>query len=307
MAARKADSEDDGQQKLLLMEGALAAAAAGTTGAMLSTVSLYPVELVKNRLQAAALGKSSFPYTSVVDGLLTILREDGLHGLFLGLGPILSRCIVSDFATYFFGDLLLGVSGTSRSSAAALPLKIAGASMSTMLSLPLENISTRVTVSLPPVSAIVATRQLWREGGLASFWRGVRVMQALCINPALSHCCFEWLRSFWIRLKYPNSECNKTQKLSLMEAFAIGAIAKMLTMLFVYPLIRGKFLLQARDTAGAGLFQVLREVYQDTGFRGLYKGLDAQLSKSLLSNALQFATKEQTESRWRSFVLSRRA
>lgn len=46
------------------------------------------------------------------------------------------------------------------------------------------------------------------------------------------------------------------EQLSTMQALLVGFLAKFATMCVVYPLIRGKILLQARDTKGKGLLQV---------------------------------------------------
>eukprot|EP00929_Paragymnodinium_shiwhaense_P056371 TRINITY_DN28215_c0_g2_i1.p1 TRINITY_DN28215_c0_g2~~TRINITY_DN28215_c0_g2_i1.p1 ORF type:complete len:382 (-),score=73.41 TRINITY_DN28215_c0_g2_i1:79-1152(-) len=288
-----------------ILRRALSAAAAGTTGALLSTVLLYPIELIKNRLQAAALGKGGFYYKGLLDGLQSVFRTEGLRGLFVGLGPVLSRCFVSDFATFYFSELFVRSSGVAAHSAAALPLRVAGASVSTMLSLPLENVSTRVTVAQPSVSAAGAAAQLWREGGLPAFWRGAAVMQVLCINPGLTMCAFDWLKrlhSYFQKAVRQALTDDSEKELTTLQAFLVGSVAKLLTMCFVYPLIRGKFLIQGRDNGQAGLFRVLKETYRDCGVSGLYKGLDAQLSKSLLSTGIQFATKERTERVWKAIL-----
>merc|ERR1712224_1128297 len=172
-----------------------------------------------------------------------------------------------------------------------------------MISLPIENVSTRVTVTMPPIGSGEAARRLWSEGGLGAFWRGAQAMQILCINPALTMCSFDWLRRLYVAVRrkfgaapgqkspslqsmppdLPKNAVNSQQprlqasELSYAEAFAVGALAKLLTLCLVYPLIRGKFLLQARNTAGLGLLQVLGQVYQREGLGSLYLGLDAQL------------------------------
>merc|ERR1711865_532729 len=78
----------------------------------------------------------------------------------------------------------------------------------------------------------------------------------------------------------------------------------MTTLVAVYPLIRAKFVLQARGSgANVGLLEVLRRIALDEGLRGLYSGLGAQLRKSLLSSGLMLAVKEQTEKSWRTWLL----
>mmetsp|Transcript_11127 Transcript_11127/g.20219 ORF Transcript_11127/g.20219 Transcript_11127/m.20219 type:complete len:317 (-) Transcript_11127:46-996(-) len=301
------DAEGDGLTRGQIV---LASASAAATGAVLSTILFYPIELVKNRLQAAARGKASFAYKGMVDGLRTIWLEEGIRGMFVGVGSIASRCLVSDFLTFYFSDLLLAVTSTDKSQVAALPLKFFGTVMSVLISLPLEIISTRVTVSREPITTLAATRQLWKEGGLGAFWRGTRVMTVLCINPALTMCSYDWLRRLVVVLRKAKAKAEKAltedADLHWSAGFAVGASAKLVTLCLVYPLIRGKFVLQGHDTQGAGLFQVLAELRRKEGIRSWYSGLDAQLSKSLLSSALLFATKERTEASFRRLVASRK-
>lgn len=284
---------------------ALAAAAAGGTGAVLTTVLFYPVELVKNRLQSSVRGDATgFVYNGLSDGLLSVLREEGVTGLFVGIRPVVLRALTSDFATVWFGELLVAHC-RSLGAILELPLRIVGGWGSVALTLPLETISTRVTCTRPPLSVRAASLQLWREGGVLAFWRGFRVMLVLCVNPALTFTAFGWLRALFRALSraWHSRKDEEEDPLTWVQAFGIGAAAKLITLCLVYPLIRAKFLLQAGTGKGNGLFQVLRSVAVEEGVGGLYRGLDAQLSKSLLSTALMLAVKERTEEHWRRLLL----
>eukprot|EP00928_Gymnodinium_smaydae_P031362 TRINITY_DN23036_c0_g1_i1.p1 TRINITY_DN23036_c0_g1~~TRINITY_DN23036_c0_g1_i1.p1 ORF type:complete len:435 (-),score=46.19 TRINITY_DN23036_c0_g1_i1:40-1344(-) len=298
-----------GGAKVSYAASAFAAGAAAATGAMFTTALFYPVELVKNRLQSGTQDPTSsgFRYSGLVDGLISVWREDGVSGLFTGIRLILARSLASDFATVFFGELLVAQC-SDAGKLLELPLRVVGGWCSVAITLPLEVISTRVTCSRPPVSARVAARELWREGGLGSFWRGLRVMLVLCLNPALTFTAFGWLRR--VLLVFRRWKADKqldaapAALLQWWEAFLVGILAKMSTLISVYPLIRAKFVLQSRGVAqNVGLYQVLKQLALQEGIRGLYAGLDAQLSKSLLSSALMLAIKEQTENGWRRLVL----
>jgi len=268
----------------------------------LTTVLFWPVELVKNRLQAGT--KGGFAYSGLGDGLASILREEGMLALFTGIRPNVLRALASDFATIWFGDLLV-LTCRGLGAAMELPLRVFGGWGSVTLTMPLETISTRVTCTRPPLSVREASLQLWREGGLQAFWKGWRVMLVLCVNPALTLTAFGWMRSllYTARRAFQTLPQDTEPSLSWLQAFLIGAAAKLLTMCSVYPLIRAKFLLQAGACRGTELFQVLREVAVEEGARGLYRGLDAQLSKSLLSTALSLAVKERTEVWWHRLLL----
>jgi len=296
---------------------ALAAGAAGATGAAITTAIFFPVELVKCRLQASVAGKRGFVYDGLLHGIVSILRQEGPLGLFTGLRSVLFKSIVFDFATIFWGELLvlrLKAFSSSTSALWSLLLRTLGGWLTTALMLPLECITTRVTTCHPPKSATAIVQEVWSENGLRGFYRGLYVMLALCVNPALTFTAFDQLRGLLLsrlRLRAQRrqgalaaSGWEEERQLSWLEAFCVGSIAKALTLVFVYPLIRAKFLLQARKHgSGVGFFQVLKEVAQLEGFGGLYRGLPAQLSKSLLSSALLLAVKERTELGWRALLL----
>jgi len=291
---------------------ALSAAAACSTGALLTTAMFYPVELVKNRLQAAALGDGGFAYKGLLDGLKTVFREEGLKGLFIGINSIMVRAVSSDFLTMWFGERFISGWGKGPGcNAMELPLRIAGGWISVCITMPLETISTRVTCARPPLTTSGAIRELWKEGRFAAFWRGLRVMLVLCVNPALTFTAFGWIRSAYFavcrRLKSEldkQKSSDKEEMLSWSEAFVVGVVAKFLTLSVVYPLIRAKFLLQARGSSGLGLLGVLKRTAATEGYSSLYKGLDAQLSKSLLSAALTLAVKERTQKWWYDSLMS---
>merc|ERR1719323_1761156 len=158
MACRANGAGMEDQRADGVLPEAAAAAAAGSTGAVLTTVLFYPVELVKNRLQSSARGDAAFAYRGLTDGLRCVVREEGAGGLFTGIQPVVLRAVTSDFATIFFGDLLIGWRGHGPS---ALLLRFLGGWASVLLTLPLEVVSTRVTCARPPVSARTAAGQLW--------------------------------------------------------------------------------------------------------------------------------------------------
>ncbi|CAK9063902.1 unnamed protein product [Durusdinium trenchii] len=266
-------------------------AASITAGELLTTVLFYPVELVKSRLQASAnsFASSSYQYSGLADGLLTILQKNGPQGLFVGIGPVLVRAGSSDFVAAYAGEALLQrFSLPSLGFLQGLFWRTLGCGVSVLSTMPFESVAARVTTSFPPLSSRGAMQVLWKEGGAYSFWRGLRVNLVLCLNPGLTFTALAQIKNLLLSL-------SRRQSLSTLEAAFAGVLAKLLALLLSYPLMRGKSLVQARDT-GTGVLHVLRHVARDEGARSLYQGLGAQLSKSLMSAAVKYAVKERVES-----------
>ena len=65
-------------------------ATAGALAGLIATASLYPLDLVKARFQANDGGRvlqGIDRYRSTTDAFRTIVRKDGIRGLYAGLSP----------------------------------------------------------------------------------------------------------------------------------------------------------------------------------------------------------------------------
>jgi len=279
-------------------------------GEILTTFMFYPIELVKARLQASSSSDvgGSFAYRGLTDGLSCIAREEGIRGLFGGIRPVVIRAVVSEFAIMYFSEFLLGMYRVmAKRPASPLPatlLRMIGGFGCVLTTLPLETISTRVTTARPRITTRMAIQQLYKENGFKAFWKGLRVSFVLCLNPALMFTAVDNLHKVLLALQQ-RFRNDTDDKLHWALELSNGFIAKFSTMCIVYPLIRGKVLLQARDIR-VGFVEVLLEVFRTEGWQSLYKGLVAQLSKSTPSSAVKYYVKERTERHLRAaFALSR--
>jgi hypothetical protein len=106
----------------------------------------------------------------------------------------------------------------------------------------------------------------------------------LSLNPALQFTLFDYALQVCKRRLH-------TDQLSTLQTFLLGMLTKMITMTLVYPLVRAKTLLQASEEGG-GMLQVLARVRREEGILGWYRGLDAQLGKSMMSTALLLTAKD---------------
>ncbi|CAJ1395692.1 unnamed protein product [Effrenium voratum] len=254
----------------------------------------YPVELVKSRLQASVCShaSSSYRYAGLLDGLVCILRADGLQGLFVGIRPVIVRACTSDFVAVYAGEALLQRLGSPGAGfLEGFFWRTVGCAASVASTSPLETVAARVTTSFPPLTTRMATRALWSEGGLQAFWRGLRVNLVLCLNPGLTFTALAQIKRLILSLR-------RRQQMSVLEAALAGVLAKFLALLLSYPLMRGKSLVQARDT-GSGVSKVLQDVVAHEGMLSLYQGFGAQLSKSLLSAAVKYSLKDHLEEMFR--------
>lgn len=307
-----ADSPKTAERTLATVHAKACAATAGAVaGELLTTLMFYPIELIKSRLQAtvqAGGAGGGYKYRGLAHGLLCVVKEEGVAGLFTGLNSVILRATTSEVAMIYASEFLLGcyrlVCGRGD-SIAAVPLRTLGGWASVFLTLPFETVATRVTTTRPPISATAATRVLLKEGGLPALWSGLPVSLVLCLNPALMLSTVDWLRRLlFVFLRFRGQQIRE-EVMNVKQAMVVGAVAKVLTLSVIYPLMRGKVLLQVSDDPNAGIFQVLRWVFRNEGVQSLYQGLGAQMSKSIGSAAVKYAVKEEVETRSQQFFLQK--
>ena len=152
---------------------------------------------------------------------------------------------------------------------------------------------------------------------------GVGASLLLTVNPAIQHTCFEQARRRVIgglrrRAARRNGGvgAKKIAELSVSDAFVLGAASKAVATFITYPLVRAKVLAKAperRDVSrkrrevsrkgapppaerfrGKSLPAVMRGVVETEGAAGLYKGLQAQLLKTVLVAAFSLTVKEKS-------------
>jgi hypothetical protein len=135
------------------------------------------------------------------------------------------------------------------------------------------------------------------RGGLYS---GLGASLALTINPAIQYTVFEQLRQKLMILHNARAQRRGILKpvveLSMFDAFVLGAASKATATVLTYPLVRAKVLQKAgtREEDRSSLLGTLKRVHREEGVSGMYKGLDAQLVKTVLAGALTMTIKEKS-------------
>lgn len=308
-------------------------ASCGSAAAVFSTTALYPLEISKARL-VTSVGKGGKGTLAILE---EIVKKHGPLALYRGLGIKCAHAVVQNFGFYYIYSFL---SGNIRRRRGGKPLGtvtnlgvgyIAGVG-NLALSLPFEVITMRMQVSNGK-SFTQTVRDLYRDGSISAFYRGVLACVLLCINPAIYNTVFDQLKNRLLAraaaAKAPGAA--KAIALTTLQAFALGIIAKAVATLLTYPYIRAKMVLQASkkkkkaspagEGAGSGggageaadgagsdraesAVAVIQHIIRTEGLPGLFKGLQVQLLRSTLSSALMLMAKERIYFYTRSLLLS---
>ncbi|KAI8366925.1 mitochondrial carrier domain-containing protein [Blakeslea trispora] len=276
---------------------------AGSASAMFALSLIYPLDIIKTRIQVQTKSESDEGenYTSVMDGIQQIMQKEGLSGLYAGLGSSLIGTASTNF-TYFYCYSFLRENynkrynprGGTLSTALELVLGAAAGALTTLITTPVSVITTRQqTLPAGERQGVIETCQsIIKEEGIQGLWRGIQPSLLLCVNPAITYGSFEKIKQI----------VTQVLKLPLTPGinFLVGALSKTLATVITYPYIMAKVRLQWKPSkemkdkivAYKGSVDVLTRVLKTEGFFGWYKGMSTQITKAVLSQALLFMMKD---------------
>lgn len=285
-------------------------AVSGSTGTVLATLLLFPLERLKTLLQV-----DPEAYHGLLDVLRRVLPDEGASGLYTGCTPMLQTVGSSNFLYFFlfqglkeplahaFGreEGIIGSYETLASSALAgalnmvftEPLWRASVIAQASSSGGQRHGATESSKEVAPRCGVFATvHRIWAQEGARALWRGLGTSLWLVTNPVIQFFAYDFLKALYVH----------AAEISAAEAFFIGAIAKALATLLTFPLQVAQSRLRACG-GGVGMVQCLREL-QAKGLGAMYYGLVPKLLQTVSHAALMFAFYEKIH--WVIRKLSRR-
>ncbi|KAF8239654.1 adenine nucleotide transporter [Tricholoma matsutake] len=164
-------------------------------------------------------------------------------------------------------------------------------------------------------SFLAVAHEIIEEEGVTGLWLGLKPGLVLTINPAITYGVFERVKGL---ILLAQAKAGTGSRLTPWMSFFIGAVSKTLATVVTYPYIMAKVRIQARSsdaedptenghelplnnggrhakTTQVGALEILSRVWKREGFVGWYQGMQAQITKAVLSQALLFMSKEQFE------------
>ncbi|KAK6210190.1 hypothetical protein QIS74_11774 [Colletotrichum tabaci] len=261
-------------------------AVAGASGAVLANALVYPLDIVKTRLQVQVKPQSTTAttepaestdhvephYSSTWDALSKIVAEDGPKGLYAGMSGSLLGVASTNFAYFYWYSVVRALYLRSAKSSAPP--------------------STLIELGLGAVAGAVAQLLINGDDGLFGLWRGLKASLVLVVNPAITYGAYERLKE----VVFPGKN-----NLKPWEAFLLGAASKSLATIATQPLIVAKVGLQSRpppERKGkpfSSFVEVMSFILEREGVSGLFKGIAPQILKGLLVQGILMMTKERME------------
>ncbi|XP_046502814.1 peroxisomal membrane protein PMP34 isoform X1 [Equus quagga] len=277
-------------------------AVAGAVGSVTAMTVFFPLDTARLRLQVDEKRKSKT--THMV--LLEIIKEEGLLAPYRGWFPVISSLCCSNFVYFYTFNSLkaIWVKGQNSTTGKDLVVGFVAGVVNVLLTTPLWVVNTRLKLQgakfrnedIVPTNykgIIDAFHQIIRDEGILALWNGTFPSLLLVFNPAIQFMFYEGLKRQLLK---------KRMKLSSVDVFIIGAVAKAIATTVTYPMqtvqsiLRfGRHRLNPENRTLGSLRNVLYLLHQRVrrfGIIGLYKGLEAKLLQTVLTAALMFLVYE---------------
>ncbi|ODV93314.1 hypothetical protein PACTADRAFT_46849 [Pachysolen tannophilus NRRL Y-2460] len=286
---------------------------AGGIAGCLSRTAVSPFERVKVLYQVQGPGANSSYNDGVIKTVIKIWKEEGFKGLFRGNGINCIRVFpysAVQYACYQYikpfllkpGDLELtttnkliagGISGAA-SVICTYPLDLVKTRLSIQTA-SLKNLTkSKINVSKnekPPGMFRSLINIYHNEGKIWGLYRGIWPT-TLGVAPyvSLNFTIYEKLKEFFVPVEHKYDSIVK-----LLVGAASGGISQ--TLIYPFDILRRRFQVLSMGTgemgfAYTGVTHALVTIVKLEGYRGLYKGLVANLFKICPSMAIQWASYE---------------
>lgn len=275
------------------------AVAGGGAGAV-AVVACAPLDVIKIRFQVQGAAMHSQLYTGIVPTLRRIHREEGVRGLFRGLGP--SLWTVPLFwgiwwCTYDTGKRLLGVAAGESGEAWQHGLSAMGAAVvSDVATNPFWVVRTRMIADvyhreemnmLRHKSTLGLMRHIARHEGVIALYRGLSASLLGVSHVAIQLPLYERLKA---ELRARRESASGTDT-AVQDVVAASTVSKLLASATTYPheVVRARL---QDSRVPVSLLGMTKQIWSAEGVRGFYRGLQVNIVRVLPSTVVTFVAYE---------------
>ncbi|KAJ2491914.1 hypothetical protein IWW37_001886 [Coemansia sp. RSA 2050] len=297
------DSDRQQQQQPQRWKNSVAGAGAGCV----SSVVTCPLDVAKTRLQYQGVLRERYlqlgyaPYKGTLNTLRRILTEEGVHGLYRGLAPMMMGYLPT-WAIYF-GAYEALKSELSRS------LGSGGALVHVLSAMGAGGTTSLVTNPIWVLKSRFMTQSAFTEYRYNSMWHAVQVIQRTegwrgfykglgssllgVTHVAVQFPLYEHLKR-WLSAP-PDSAGAQPRRLESSRILLASAMSKMVASTVTYPheVIRTR--LQNQTTMPykyRGILHAVSLIHAEEGMRAFYRGLSTNLIRTVPASMMTLLTYE---------------
>jgi adenine nucleotide transporter 17 len=301
-------------------------------GGMISASALYPLEVIKTKLQAVEcastsddsinttkdendrnegeggetnssdqdIGRSRSAWTLAK----TMYETQGISSFYHGIGTSAIQA-GTEKALYFFAYTAFknmyyrilqpkaqGKAPAIMSTTANLLLGCAAEWAHLPITLPIDCLTTRIQTTKNPNASALAL--LYNMMSEGGMYKGLQAYIVLCFKPAIQYTIYEQVKHYYLTYLSRNNP-TQSSSLSSVQAFLLGLISRTISTMVVFPYIRAKVLLQQRTSSSSSsntIPNLMQSLVRQGGISSLFQGLGPELTRGVLSSALMMMVKE---------------
>lgn len=286
--------------KLTALSGALAG--------FISGILVCPLDVTKTRLQAQGLQSSeNLYYKGVVGTMSTIVRDEGVRGLYKGLVPIILGYFptwtiyfsVYEYSKEFYPEMFPRWDFVSNSCSA-----ITAGAASTILTNPIWVIKTRLMLQTNLGENIThykgtldAFIKIPQQEGIRALYTGLVPSLLGLFHVAIHFPIYEKLKvRFHCYSVIINEKGEKETSINIKNLSMASSVSKMMASLITYPheILRTRMQLKSNLPARIQrkLIPMIRTTYRNEGFKAFYSGFTANLLRTVPASAITLVSFE---------------
>ena len=282
-------------------------AIAGACAGLVSSIATCPLDVVKTKLQAqhnpadpsSRLGAPKL-YKGISHSLRRIWAEEGLRGLYRGLGPVLLGYLPT-WASYFaIYQHCRQVYGAGQPSTALIPnvgAAMTAGAISTTLTNPIWVVKTRMMTQSPShehgvryKSTLDAFMKMYKSEGISTFYKGLGPSFFGIAHVAVQFPLYEQMKE---------SFGANGHDAHISGVLLASSLSKMIASATTYPheVLRTRLQNQAFPQSDVrskyrGVWHAAKTIYVEEGWRTFYTGMGTNFVRTVPASALTLMTFE---------------
>ena len=286
----------------------LIVALSGAIGQVVGTFCIFPLDVLKTRMQAAKKvvnsnddNENNKNQGQIIKHLQKMYMNEGLLGIYKLFPAKALALSISRFTYYFWyrfntNQCKYFLNIKQLNTLQNITCGYLAGIFNTIFISPVEKIQVRVLAASKDTqdnTIIKHVKDIYEENGWYSFYFGWKANFYTSATPAISNTVFDQIKMILL---------NGRNALGYFEAFFLGAFSKAIATFITFPVSRAKTILQNsknqkndKNTTSTSVYQLLSAMYQEQGLPGLYNGLQVTILNGVLREAVMLMVKERVD------------
>jgi len=271
---------------------------AGLSGGVMSSCILHPLDLTKIRFSVGDGQKNRPKYNGYLDLCRSIVRKNGVRGLYAGVGPsVVGAGLSWGCYFFFFGTLKTYFNGGDEEKKLKnreyLGSSFASGIAVLLLTNPIWVAKTRMCLQYE--SQEKTYKSLWhtvssvyKQNGIRGFYKGFTPGLLGTSHGAIQFFVYERMKH-WNRSR---KNLQKGEKNSEFDVMLMSSSSKFIAATTTYPYQVVRSRLQDQHRSYNGVTHVIASTFKHESWKGFYKGLTANLLRVIPASCITFITFE---------------